>query len=239
MIVRQIEAEGWGCFANAVEVGPLSEGVNVLYGPNGIGKSTLLETIIRGLFDSYAVGGSEAQALRPWGRSLTPKVRIEFAHGGFEFRLKKRFLDKPSALLEVREDGVWTRFAEDEAADRHVRGLLRADAPGSGLSSSKHWGSIQVLWSPQDVQDLQPLSGDVLADVRASLGFQITGPDALRIQSRIDAVYADLYTPTGRLRSGAGEAPVTRLRRGKADAEVAAERARRELQKLETSRSRV
>jgi DNA repair exonuclease SbcCD ATPase subunit len=239
MIVRQIEAEGWGCFANAIVIGPLTEGVNVLYGPNGTGKSTFLETIIRGLFDSYAVGGSEAQALRPWGRSLTPKVRIEFAHGGVEYRLKKRFLDKPSALLEVREDGRWTRFAEDEAADKHVRGLLRADAPGSGLSSSKHWGSIQVLWSPQDVQDLQPLSGDVLADVRASLGFQIAGPEALRIQRRIDAVYANLYTPTGKLRSGAGEAPVTRLRRAKADAEVAAERARRELQKLETSRSRV
>jgi DNA repair exonuclease SbcCD ATPase subunit len=211
----------------------------VLYGPNGTGKSTLLEAIIRGLFDSYAVGGSEAQALRPWGRSPTPKVRIEFAHGGVEYRLKKRFLDKPSALLEVREDGGWTRFAEDEAADRHVRTLLRADAPGSGLSSSKHWGSIQVLWSPQEVPDLQPLSGDVLADVRASLGFQIAGPEALRIQRRIEAVYADLYTPTGRLRGGAGEAPVAGLRRGKADAEVAVERARVELQKLEASRSRV
>jgi DNA repair exonuclease SbcCD ATPase subunit len=239
MIVRHIEAEGWGCFANAIEVGPLSDGVNVLYGPNGTGKSTLLATIIRGLLDSYAVGGSEAQALRPWGRSLTPKVRIEFMHGGVEYRLRKRFLDKPSALLEVREDGGWTRFAEDEGADRHVRGLLRADAPGSGLSSSKHWGSTQVLWSPQEVQELQPLSGDVLADVRASLGFQIAGPEALRMQRQIEAVYAELYTPTGRLRSGAGEAPVTGLRRSKADAEAAVGRARQELEKLSTSGSRV
>jgi len=239
MIVRHIEAEGWGCFANEIEVGPLTDGVNVLYGPNGTGKSTLLEAIIRGLLDSYAVGGSEAQALRPWGRSLTPKVRIEFTHGGVEYRLRKRFLDKPSALLEVREDGGWTRFAEDEAADSHVRRLLRADAPGSGLSSSKHWGSTQVLWSPQEVQELQPLSGDVLADVRASLGFQIAGPEALRMQRRTETVYAELYTPTGRLRSGAGEAPVTALRRSKADAEAAVVRARQEFQKLETSRSRV
>jgi DNA repair exonuclease SbcCD ATPase subunit len=239
MIVRRIEAEGWGCFANAIEIGPLSDGVNVLYGPNGTGKSTLLETIIRGLLDSHAVGGNEAQALRPWGRSLTPKVRIEFTHGGVEYRLRKRFLDKPSALLEVREDGGWKRFAEDEAADRHVRGLFRAEAPGSGLSSSKHWGSTQVLWSPQEPQELQPLSGDVLADIRASLGFQIAGPDALRMQRRIEAVYAELYTPTGRLRSGAGEAPVSGLRRSKADAEVVVGRARQELQKLETSRSRV
>ena len=129
MIVRYIEAEGWGCFANAIEVGPLSEGVNVLYGPNGTGKSTLLETIIRGLFDSYAVGGIEALALRPWGRYLTPKVRIEFAHGGVEYRLKKRFLDKPSALLEVREDGGWTRFAEDEAAP-----VAQASACADGTS---------------------------------------------------------------------------------------------------------
>jgi DNA repair exonuclease SbcCD ATPase subunit len=59
------------------------------------------------------------------------------------------------------------------------------------------------------------------------------------MQRRIEAVYAELYTPTGRLRSGAGEAPVTNLRRSKADAEVVVGRARQELQKLETSRSRV
>ena len=110
MIVRRIEAEGWGCFANVIEIGPLSDGINVLYGPNGTGKSTLLETIIRGLLDSYAVGGNEAQALRPWGRPLTPKVRIEFMHAGVEYRLRKRFLDKPSALLEVREDGGWNLY---------------------------------------------------------------------------------------------------------------------------------
>src|SRR5262249_2555110 len=133
----------------------------------------------------------------------------------------------------------WTRFAEDEAADRHVRVMLRAEAPGSGLSSSKHWGSTQVLWSPQEVQELQPLSGDVLADVRASLGFQIAGPEALRILRTIETVYGELYTPTGRLRSGAGEAPLTRLRRSKGDAEAAVGRARQELQKLETCRSRV
>ena len=59
---------------------------------------------------------------------------------------------------------------------------------------------------------------------------EVAGPEALRMQRRIEAVYAELYTPTGRLRSGAGEAPVTGLRRSKADAEAAVGRARQELQ---------
>src|ERR1700739_2301311 len=170
MILRRIEAEGWGCFPNKIELGPFGEGINLLCGPNGTGKSTLLEMVTRGLLDSHSVGGSDAQALRPWGRSLTPKVTIEFAHGGVEYRLRKRFLDKPAALLEIRDGAGWSRFAENEAADRHVRELLRADAPGAGLSSSKHWGLTQVLWAPQEIQELPSLCGDILADIRASLG---------------------------------------------------------------------
>lgn len=239
MILRRIEAEGWGCFPNRIELGPFGEGINVLCGPNGTGKSTLLEMVTRGLLDSHSVGGSDAQALRPWGRSLTPRVTIEFAHGGVEYRLRKRFLDKPAALLEIRDGAGWSRFAENEAGDRHVRELLRADAPGAGLSSSKHWGITQVLWAPQETQEVPSLSGDILADIRASLGSQISSPESLKIQRRFEALYREAYTPTGRLRTGAGEAPVSRLRRAKADAEAAVAHAREELQKLETSCERV
>jgi DNA repair exonuclease SbcCD ATPase subunit len=239
MILRNIQVEGWGCFANSTQVGPFDEGLNVLSGPNGIGKSTLLKIMTRGLVDTYSVGGTEAQGLRPWGRQLTPKVTIEFTHGGLEYRLNKRFLDKPAAVLEMGDGTGWTRIAEDEGADRKVRELLRAEAPGAGLSNIKHWGIMQVLWSPQDLAALPPLSGDVLADIHAALGVQISGPEGVRIEGHIDSLYRQFYTPTGRLRSGAGEPPVARLRRERTEVEQIVESARQGLCELETGRERI
>src|ERR1700740_36910 len=81
MIIKGIQVEGWACFSNRIDVGPLDERINVLYGPNGTGKSTLSRIITRGLVENHGVGGAEAQSLRPWGRGLTPKVTIEFVHG--------------------------------------------------------------------------------------------------------------------------------------------------------------
>jgi DNA repair exonuclease SbcCD ATPase subunit len=236
MILHTIQVEGWGCFSNSVEVGPLDERLNVLSGANGTGKSTLLKIMTRGLMDTYSVGGAEAQSLRPWGRGLTPKVTIEFSHGGLEYRLRKRFLDKPVALLERHDTAGWSRIAEDEAADRHIRELLRAEAPGAGLSSTKHWGILQVLWSPQDSSAAPPLSGNVLADIHAALGVQISGQEGLQLQRRVENLYLQTYTPTGRLRSGASEPPVARLRREKIGTEEMVTRSRQELGKLESGR---
>ncbi len=239
MILKGIQVEGWACFSNRVEVGPLDERINVLYSSNGTGKSTLSKILTRGLVENHGVGGAEAQSLRPWGRPLTPKVTIEFAHGAVAYRLRKRFLDKPSALLERREGAGWVRLAEDESADERMRELLRADAPGAGLTNFKHWGMMQVLWAPQDLQSLPPLSGDVLSDIRSSLGVHVSSPLGMELVERLEKVYLQVFTPTGRLRSGSGEASVLRLRREHADAAAATQRAQAELTALEGRRNRI
>ena len=74
MILRSIAVEGWRCFANRVEVQPLGDGLNVVHGPNGVGKSTLLWALVRGLFDNHTVKGEAVESLRPWGRALAPTV---------------------------------------------------------------------------------------------------------------------------------------------------------------------
>ena len=49
MILRSVRVEGWRCFAATVEVGPFIDGLNIIHGPNGIGKSTLMTALVRGL----------------------------------------------------------------------------------------------------------------------------------------------------------------------------------------------
>src|SRR3989304_4568490 len=73
MTLRAIHVQGWRCFANGVEVGPFSDGLNVLHAPNATGKSTLFEALLRGLLDGHRVRGREVEALRPWGGARTPE----------------------------------------------------------------------------------------------------------------------------------------------------------------------
>lgn len=211
MILRSIAVEGWRCFANPVEVRPFDEGVNVLYAPNGSGKSTLFEALRRAFTDWYRVSGQDAEAMRPWGRQLAPTVTVEFAHGGVEYRLRKRFLDRPFAGLDRQEDGRFVPLAQDDAVDDHLREMLRQKPPGRGLARPENWGLAQILWVPQGRLGFEGLSGDLVTDIRRSLGAQVSTGAASRLEKRTEEVYARYFTPTGKRRTGKDASPVVSL----------------------------
>lgn len=212
MILRTLRVAGWRCYAEAVEVGPFGEGLNVLFAPNATGKSTLFEALLRGLLDGHRVTGRDVEALRPWGRALTPTVTVEFAHDGIEYRLTKRFLDRPIAELERQERGRYVRLAEGDAADDRVRELLTRNPPGRGLARPENRGIAQVLWAPQGELALPGLSGDVVASIRESLGAQVSGPGSGPLERVIQEAYLAIYTPGGQLKRGKDASPLARLR---------------------------
>lgn len=212
MILRTLRVAGWRCYAEAVEVGPFDDGLNVIHAPNATGKSTLFEALLRGLLDGHRVTGRDVEALRPWGRSLTPAVTVEFAHDGNEYRLTKRFLDRPVAELERREQDRFVRLAEGDAADDRVRELLTRNPPGRGLARPENRGLAQVLWAPQGELALLGLSGDVVAGIRESLGAQVSGPGSGPLESAIEEAYLAIYTPGGQLKRGRDASPLARLR---------------------------
>lgn len=187
---------------DAVDVGPFQEGLNVLHAPNATGKSTLFEALLRGLLAAHRGGGREAEAVRPWGRSLAPTVTVEFTHNGTDYRITKQFLDGPISKLERKEDGRFVSLAQGDAADEMVRQILSWNAAGRNLVKSQNWGLAQVLWAPQGDLALKDLSGDVVADIRASLGEQVSGPGASLLERRIEETYLQFYTPGGKLKVG-------------------------------------
>lgn len=223
MILRAIHVQGWKCFADPIEVGPFADGLNVLHAPNATGKSTLFEAMQRGLLDGHRVTGREVEALRPWGRALAPTVTVVFSHGGVEYRLIKRFLDRPSSELSRQEGGRFVRLAEGDAADERAREILTRNPPGRGLARPEHWGLAQVLWAPQGNLALAGLSGDVIANIRASLGAQVAGAGSGPLEARIEEVYSGFFTPGGRLRAGK-DAPLVVHLREQLDAAVGAHR---------------
>ena len=212
MILRSILLRNWRCFIDPVEVGPFSESLNVLYAPNGSGKSTLFEALCRGLLDGHRVTGREIEAIRPWGRSLAPTVTVEFAHESELFRITKQFLDSEIAILERQENGRFVRLAEGNAADEKVRSILTSNPPGRGLARTENWGLAQVLWAPQGNLSIHNLSGDIISDIRSSLGVQVSGTGGGPIEKRIEEIYLTIFTPGGRLRSGKDAPRISRIK---------------------------
>ena len=202
MIVRSIRVADWRCFLNAVEVGPFDDGLNIIHAPNATGKSTLFEAFRRALLDGHKVTGKEVEAIRPWGRELAPKVTVEFAHQGQEYRISKQFLDNQRALLERKENGKYQRLAEGVAADDTTREILTKNPPGRGLCRPEHWGVAQILWAPQGNLALETLSGDLIADIRAMLSVQVSGAGTGPIEKRIEERYLEVFSPKGKIKTG-------------------------------------
>jgi DNA repair exonuclease SbcCD ATPase subunit len=210
MILRRIRVADWRCFLNPIDLGAFDEGLNIVHAPNGSGKSTLFEAFHRALLDGHKVTGRDVEMLRPWGRTLSPKVTVEFAHGGVEYRISKQFLDEPSALLERMEDGRYRRLAEGMAADDQTRALFTQNPPGRGLSRQENWGLAQILWASQGNLVLARLSGDLVTDIRSMLSVQIGG-GAGPLEGKIEARYLEFFSPKGKLKAGKDAPLLTRL----------------------------
>jgi len=74
MLLRSLEVRDFRIVQHAkLEFG---RGLNVLYGPNELGKSTLVEAL-RAAF-LLPVGSKTAEELVPWGTDRAPQVTVEF-----------------------------------------------------------------------------------------------------------------------------------------------------------------
>jgi DNA repair exonuclease SbcCD ATPase subunit len=211
MILRKVKVEGWRCFVEPVSVGPLGDKLNVIHAGNAVGKSSLFDALLKCLFDNHSVTGREIAAVRPWGRAIAPTVEVEFDHENVSYRIRKRFLDKPSSTLYRKENGRYQRLAEGTHADNKLREILQASSPGRGLSKPAHRGLAQILWAPQGNLEIPKLSEDLIANIQGSLGVQISGSTGGPVEARINENYGKIYTPGGKFRTGSGAPLVVRF----------------------------
>ena len=212
MILHQLTVANWRSLLTSVAIGPFSDRINIIHAPNGTGKSSLFEALRRALFDAHHVSGEEIEAVRPWGRSLAPKVQVEFTQSGVRYRIAKTFLDGASADLFRFEDGKFQPLANSRNADTKLREVIAAgDAPGRGLSKHEHWGLSEVLWAPQGSLHLDSLSGNVTQNLRAALGVQLTGEGGSRLDELLEERYQTFFTKSGKPRTGKQAAPIIAL----------------------------
>lgn len=99
MILRSLTVSGLRCFRNPVELNDFSEGINIIYGPNESGKSTLISGLVLAFLNRHDMTGEAIEAFRPWATSLSPLIRAEFTVKGKQYCLEKGFLDKARSIL--------------------------------------------------------------------------------------------------------------------------------------------
>lgn len=212
MILRNLTVKGWRCFINEAKVGPFENGLNIIHGPNGIGKSSLIMALTRCLFDSHNVGGDGIKRVRSWGRELSPKVTLDFEQNGEQFQLYKQFLVSPVAKLSRKENDRLVPLAEGRAADDRARAILSGQASSRGVTDHRHWGFAQILWASQGNLRINELASIPRATIQDSIGSQLTGAGTEELETKIADAYNQFFTRTGKIkRSGTASPPIIDL----------------------------
>lgn len=189
-------------FTTPIGLEGIADGLNVVAGPNEMGKSTLLDALRAVLFEKHSSKAQPIVALQNDRNDAGPVVALAFELGDGLYRITKRFIRKPYARL-CCPDG---RTLEGDAAEDWLRGLLGFDEPGKTGAKPETLGMWNVLWVrqgqsfgapdlPASAQSslhnaLESEVGDVLGGRRGRLLPQ-------RIKSQLDALVTSGGKPRG------------------------------------------
>ncbi len=144
MLLKSITIENFQQYEKPFQLTGLSSGINVIYGDNEAGKSTLLRALRAILFDRFNGKGADDFVGYKGG---SPEVRIEFELSGNHYSLEKIFSKKKDGrAVLTNEEGV--QWAGSEA-EIQLAELLKFENVERGLAKSEQQGIYGVLWVEQ------------------------------------------------------------------------------------------
>lgn len=222
MLLNSLQVAGLRCFRNPVALTDFDERLNIIFGPNETGKSTLVWGMILAFCNRHDVGGEQILAYRPWGTDLSPTIEVEFTAGGKRYRLEKGFLDQAKCILSEKAGDHYLRLADGKRADERVREFMLARFPARGLAKGPDWGLAHLLWMPQDKERFASpsLSRHMEDHFRQAVGATLFTSRDNRLLQLIDDRYAAVFTPkTGQI-SAKSELNQVRTQRKELEAEL-------------------
>lgn len=189
-----------------VQFGP---GVNVLHGPNELGKSTMVEAIRAALLLPSASKGSLSTSYVPWGSEEKPYVQLtlQTADGRYQ-RVTKTFGTARSRLESSNNNQDWSTVATAREVDQKVRELLNwglADLGGKsgGRGMPKEY-LVSALLAGEDgplALLASDLEGDAASGGREQLSEALEtmaeDPRVRQLLEQVEEIVGEVYTPTG------------------------------------------
>ena len=86
----------------------LGEGLNVVFGPNEIGKSTFLEALAAAFFVNADSTKADVLKYRSWESQADPFVQVSFVADNREYELEKIFIGAKKGRLSCKSSGLDT-----------------------------------------------------------------------------------------------------------------------------------
>ncbi len=195
MRLRSIRLENVRRFVDPVEIGGISDGLNVLSAPNEHGKSTVLDALHAVFFKPRRAWDKEIRSLVPHaGGDPAVSVEIEVAEG--VFWIEKRWSHRRNGDARIKAGKGLVRQADE--AEAWISDILKAPRDG---------GPAALLWVRQGRTSLD--NGDASHSTRRDLLTSVAGEvEAITGGRRMDAAHdrcrRDLgryLTPTGRAKA--------------------------------------
>ena len=196
MKIRAVRLREVGCFSKPVCVEGFSGGLDVLSGPNELGKSTLLKALLLLFTARHTAQTKAVDRLRPYGGGA-PLIEADFEVDGRLWRLRKQYVSERQAVLtDVMSGSVAARGDE---AHRRMLELIGASSKEDNLG---------LVWVTQGMS-LQPtvptevareeLSQAIEREIQAAAsgGQELRQLRAIAEQQRRALVTARTSKPTG------------------------------------------
>ncbi len=212
MKFRKLSATHFGCVDRAeMTFGP---GLNVLFGPNDLGKSTLAASLRCALLLPHTSSASAPYV--SWSRDELPEVTLDLHVAEQTLRVFKRFgrVGGSALLHEMVDESTWSVLAKSRSVDQKLRdaigwGLPRAGGRGQkGLPES--FLTTALLGEQADVERIlrAALSDDKSDEVYSRLSEIVGGfAEDPRVRAVLDVVQKEVdraFDKSGKRRRGRG-----------------------------------
>jgi energy-coupling factor transporter ATP-binding protein EcfA2 len=172
----------------------LKPGVNVIYGPNESGKSTLMHAI-RTVLLQRAKAKDIARELSPLHAAGVPTIWLEFSFANTFYRLSKRFEGANANAASLYCDD---ELLQGDEVDQRLAELFGFTQNNRGIAA--HSGLLGLLWVEQ--ADLTPAAIDENADLSLRKGLNKmragSGLDSKVLQNALDDLLLNLLGEKGK-----------------------------------------
>ncbi|QQR90003.1 MAG: AAA family ATPase [Myxococcales bacterium] len=225
MLIKTLTIKNFGALDGPLEV-KLEKGLNIIYGPNESGKSTLMRALWMALTMRAKVSGDALRVIKP-KTGAVPEVSVCFEHNGSSIQVDKRYAGSKGLcrLRMTEESGRITDLSGDEAEAR-LRQVMELSQQNSKRSGD--WGIWPLVWIRQGRSSLAPaddLNGSgaqTLATQLHKLSSQVlAGTDSEQLFAQVEKEYRRFFTATGQI-ARSGDAPLHQAQ--KSLSEITAER---------------
>ena len=228
----------------------LEPGLNVLHGPNELGKSTLAKAIRAALL--LPATSSAGQALRSWNVDAAPQVTLTLEEEAQRiWRVQKRFgASGARTYLEFSRDGeTFSQDGRGREVEGSLQGILRwGTGPTGGRRGARGMPSsfitTALLGDQSAIEAIlgASLDGDLNDSGRGRLTEALQAlaedPRFKRVLASVQEKVDEAFTRTGR-RSSGRSSPWSKLREERSDAEKREQDVRQEVEQSEAARERV